>query len=293
MNQKSYCWYLFLTTIIQIKIGLPIWKFQTNTQRPTFGSPGHGGGGRSAITSAKIFGASAGWLIIAGLLKLDIVIILMKQDVFFSRKPTEQRVEDPGDQKIVFGGKMKSFSPFFQPRVENVATFMSRGGTICGQYLKSQFSGSKTFPLLIVQGTREDLIRISSLPLFYDRSFFLWPKSWVCLLFNFFSISNNLAPDGEREFRTQSAQNYGDKMTLFTKTVKVLIIFQEFRIIVSSEGGQVQAWQPQDLQRKAGDSLPVWEWLCRPQQATSQDGEAWIKRQLEVGHWKDWRWNNQ
>ena len=92
--------------------------------------------------------------------------------MFFPRKPTEQRVEDPGDQKIVLGGKMKSFSPFFQPRVENVATFMSRGGTICGQYLKSQFSGSKTFPLLIVQGTREDLIRISSLPLFYDRSFF-------------------------------------------------------------------------------------------------------------------------
>ena len=68
---------------------------------------------------------------------------------------------------------VKSFTPFFQPRVENVATFMSRGGTICGQYLKSQFSGSKTFPLLIVQGTREDLIRISSLPLFYDRSFFV------------------------------------------------------------------------------------------------------------------------
>ena len=135
---------------------------------------------------------------------------------------------------------MKSFPPFFQPRVKNVATFMSRGGTICGQYLKSQFSGSKTFPLLIVQGTREDLIRISSLPLFYDRSFFC--DQGLEYVFSYFiSISNNLAPDGERDFRTQSAQNYGDKMTLFTKTVKVLIIFQEFRVTVSSEGGQVQA----------------------------------------------------
>ena len=119
-----------------------------------------------------------------------------------------------------------------------MATFMSSGGTICGQYLKSQFSGSKTFPLLIVQGTREDLIRISSLPLFYDRSFFVTMiKTGVSLksleyVFSYFiSISNNLAPDGEREFRTQSAQNYGDKMTLFTKTVKVLIIFQELRLL--------------------------------------------------------------
>ena len=27
--------------------------------------------------------------------------------------------------------------------------------------------------------------------------------------------------DGEREFRTQSAQNFGDKMPMFTKTDKV------------------------------------------------------------------------
>ena len=141
-------------------------------------------------------------------------------------------------KKIVFGGKMKSFSPFFQPRVENVATFMSRGGTICGQYLKSQFSGSKTFPLLIVQGTREDLIRISSLPLFYDRSFFVTMiKTGVSLksleyVFSYFiSISNNLAPDGEREFRTQSAQNFGDKMPMFTKTDKVLYLIPKERII--------------------------------------------------------------
>ena len=34
--------------------------------------------------------------------------------------------------------------------------------------------------------------------------------------------SNNLVTgDGEREFRTQSAQNFGDKMPMFTKTDKV------------------------------------------------------------------------
>ena len=112
--------------------------------------------------------------------------------------------------------RAKLFTGSFLKNEQNKHSCFHVGATLSCHYLCCNFNPQR-LSLVIVQGTRAPHMSQISLSLNENLS-----ETRTSFNLKYFPAhSNNLVTDGEREFRTHSAQNFGDKMPMFTRTDKV------------------------------------------------------------------------